>query len=175
MRCFDWDSAGNWNTGLWVWQGPLLLLHSVTSSEGLSSLPRGLPLRRGLNHSRPTNPPCSLYAGHGNQNLNIFLHNLKTKSHYTCPSKFSAFLSKTQQTMMLTFHFHTHTHTHYQISVWSEIKANLKVSFFFQCYRTTESQNFWGKKALLRVILSNLLCSSSATQGWLPRNLSRWL
>lgn len=174
MRCFDWDSAGNWNTGLWVWQGPLLLLHSVTSSEGLSSLPRGLPLRRGLNHSRPTNPPCSLYAGHDNQNLNIFLHNLKTKSHYTCPSKFSAFLSKTQQTMMLTFHFHTRTHTLPNFSLkWN--KSKFKSLFFFQCYRTTESQNFWGKKALLRVILSNLLCSSSATQSWLPRNLSRWL
>lgn len=88
----------------------LLLLYSVTSSEGLSSLSHGLLLCRGLNHSWPTNPPCCLYAGYANQKLNIFLHNLKTKSHYTWPSKFSAFLSKIQQTMMLTFHFHTHPH-----------------------------------------------------------------
>lgn len=123
MRCFNWDSASNWNTGLWVWQRPLLLLYSVTSSEGLSSLPCGLLLCRDLNHFWPTNPPCWLYAGHDNQNLNIFLHNLKTKSHYTQPRKFSAFLSKTQQTMVLTFHFHTHTHTFPNFSLkWNKNK-----------------------------------------------------
>lgn len=129
MRCFDWDSASNWSMGLRVWQVPLLLPYSVTSTDGASSLPHGLLPCRGLNHSCPTNRPCCLYAGHANLNLNIFLLNLELNlTMYGRANPLPSFLKPSKQ-----WCWHStsaQTPTHFQISVWREIKTNKKAFFF---------------------------------------------
>ena len=53
----------------------MLLLYSVQSAEGLSSLPHRLS--GSLNHSCASNRPCWLHVGHADQSLDIFLT-------YTC-------------------------------------------------------------------------------------------
>lgn len=169
MGCIDQDAASNWNAGFGCGCGRnLLLLHSVTSSEGLSSVPLGFyPAEAWITPVLPIHPVAFMLDMPTSISVFSFIIwklNLAIHAQANSPSSFP------KPSKQWCWHSHLHTPTFPNFS----LKWN-RNNFFFQCYRTTESQNCWGRKWPLGVILSNLLFSSRATQVWLPRNFSRWL